>query len=460
MTKSKATTIARPPGPHINLPLAVIAQMVPRLFPFDPLTWGLDIAHQYGDIAHYQLGPLHVYQVAHPDLARQILVEQADKFHKARLIKVAFAPFAGDGLLTSDGRLWRQQRKLMQPAFHYAHLTAYANEIVTRAAQLADALEDDRVVDVLDQMATLTLAVVVKCLFSADVTREAPDVGRLMTAVLDAANHRLNSVVRLPSWIPTSRNLREKRALARLDRILEAAIEAHRAAQTPSHDLLAMLLSALDEETGARMTNRQLRDEMMTLFLAGHETTATALTWTWYLISQHPEVEAKLSSELDGVLHGRAPTPGDLANLPYTEMVVREAMRIYPPAPGVAREPIEDVEIGGYTVPAGSLISLNTYVMHRDPRFFTDPERFDPERFARGWEERIPRYAYLPFGGGPRVCIGNGFAMMEARLIVATLAQRLRLSLEPQQEIVPMQLVTVRPKHGLRMRVEKRRAAA
>jgi cytochrome P450 len=452
--------ITRPPGPHINLPLAVIAQMLPRLFPFDPLTWGLDIARQYGDIAHYQLGPLHVYQIAHPDLARQILVEQADKFHKARLIKVAFAPFAGDGLLTSDGPLWKQQRKLMQPAFHSAHLTAYANEIVTRAAQLADALEDDRVVDVLDQMAALTLAVVVKCLFSADVTREAPEVGRLMTAVLDAANHRLNSVVRLPSWIPTSRNLREKRALARLDRILEAAIEAHRAAQTPSHDLLAMLLSALDEETGARMTNRQLRDEMMTLFLAGHETTATALTWTWYLISQHPEVEAKLASELDGVLHGRVPTPGDLANLPYTEMVVREAMRIYPPAPGVAREPIEDVEIGGYTVPAGSLISLNTYVMHRDPRFFHDPERFDPERFARGWEERIPRYAYLPFGGGPRVCIGNGFAMMEARLIVATLAQRLRLSLEPQQEIVPMQLVTVRPKHGLRMRVEKRRAAA
>jgi cytochrome P450 len=451
--------ITRPPGPHINLPLAVIAQMMPRFFPFDPLTWGLDIVRQFGDIAHYQLGPLHVYQIAHPDMARQILVEQAERFHKARLIKVAFAPFAGDGLLTSDGQLWKQQRKLMQPAFHHTHLAAYGNEIVTRASQLADGLEHDRVVDVLHQMATLTLAVVVKCLFSADVTREAPEVGRLMTAVLDAANHRLNSVVHLPSWVPTGRNRREKRALARLDRILEAAIDAHRAAQTPSHDLLSMLLSALDEDTGARMTNRQLRDEMMTLFLAGHETTATALTWTWYLISQHPEVEAKLSRELDDVLRGRAPTPADLANLPYTEMVVREAMRIYPPAPGVAREPIEDVEIGGYTVPAGSLISLNTYAMHRDRRFFTDPDRFDPERFARGWEERIPRYAYLPFGGGPRICIGNGFAMMEARLVVATLAQRLRLSLEPQQEVVPMQLVTVRPKHGLRMRVEKRRAA-
>jgi cytochrome P450 len=450
-------SVERPPGPHINFPLAIVAQMMPRFFPFDPLAWGLDVARQYGDIAHYQLGPLHVYQVTHPDMVRQILVEQADKFHKPRLLKGAFRPFAGDGLLTSDGARWKQQRKLMQPAFHHAQLAIYGDYMVTRSLQAIDEFDDERVVDVQEEMTRLTLAIVVKCLFSADVSRDATEVGRLMSAVLDAANHRLNSAFQLPSWMPTARNLREKRALARLDEILAAVIAARRVSSDASNDLLSMLLAAFDEDSGARMSDRQLRDEMMTLFLAGHETTATALTWAWYLVSQHPEVEARLLGELDRVLQGRPPTAADLPNMPYTEMVVREVMRLYPPAPGVAREPIEDVRIGNFTVPKGSLITVNTYALHRDPRFFEDPERFDPERFARGWEERIPRYAYLPFGGGPRVCIGNGFATMEARLILATVAQRRQLTLEPRQDIVAMQLVTVRPRNGIRMRLKQRR---
>ncbi len=207
------------------------------------------------------------------------------------------------------------------------------------------------------------------------------------------------------------------------------------------------------------MSDRQLRDEMMTLFLAGHETTANALTWTWYLLSQHPAVEERLAAELDRVLGGRPPTPADLPNLPYTEMVVRESLRLYPPAPGFTREPTEDVTIGGFEVPKGSVVTVITYALHRDPRFFEDAETFNPDRFGPGWMDRIPRYAYLPFGGGPRVCIGNGFAMMEARLLLATLAQRYRLVLEPGQTVVPVQLVTVRPKHGIRMRVRARSAA-
>jgi cytochrome P450 len=455
------TTIARPPGPHINLPLAVIAQMVPRLFPFDPLTWGLDIAHQYGDIAHYQLGPLHVYQIAHPDLARQILVEQADKFHKARLIKVAFAPFAGDGLLTSDGPLWKQQRKLMQPAFHYAHLTAYANEIVTRAAQLADALDDDRVVDVLDQMATLTLAVVVQCLFSADVTREAPEVGRLMTAVLDAANHRLNSVVRLPSWIPTSRNLREKRALARLDGILEAAIEAHRAAQTPSHDLLAMLLSALDEETGARYDQPPAARRDDDAVPGGsrddrHGADVDVVT------SFRSIRRSRRSSRVSWTgCSTAARRPRAISRTCRTRK-----WSFAKPCGSIRRRRVSRASrsrtsrSAGIPCPraASSASTPTRCIATRDSS--RTPERFDPERFARGWEERIPRYAYLPFGGGPRVCIGNGFAMMEARLIVATLAQRLRLSLERSRRSCRCSWSPCGPKHGLRMRVEKRRAAA
>ena len=241
--------------------------------------------------------------------------------------------------------------------------------------------------------------------------------------------------------------------------MLHGLIAARRISGEKRDDLLSVLLTAVDDESSGRMSDRQLRDEMMTLFLAGQETTATALTWTWYLLSQHPDVEARLLNELHQVLRGRTPTAADLPNLPYTEMVVREALRLYPPAPGVAREPIEDVEIGGYHVPKGSLVTVNTYALHRDPRFFDAPDRFDPERFARGWEDRIPRYAYLPFGGGPRVCIGNGFAMMEARLILATVAQRCQLSLEPFQEVVPIQLVTVRPRGPVRMRLKRRESA-
>jgi cytochrome P450 len=452
--------LARPPGPHINLVLAVIGQMFPKTFPFDPLAFGLNIAREFGDIAHYHVGPLHVYQLNHPDFARQVLVEQPEKFHKARLIKQAFGPFAGQGLLTSDGAVWKQQRKLIQPAFHHAQLVTYGAVMVGHALRMMEALDDGAVVEIQEEMTRLTLAIVVQTLFSADVTREATDVGRLMVAVLDAANDRLNRILRLPSWVPTRRNLREKRALARLDRLLDSFIAAHRASSEKPADLLSVLLAATDEDSGIRMSDRQLHEEMMTLFLAGHETTAMALTWTWYLLSQHPEVEERLVGEVSRVLRGRAPAVADLALLPYTEMVVRESMRLYPPAAGFAREPIEDVRIGGYDVPRGSLVTVNTYALHRDPRFFDDPERFDPERFAAGWEERIPRFAFLPFGGGPRVCIGNGFAMMEARLILATVVQRCHLSLEPGQDIVPMQLVTVRPKNGIRMRVGERDRAS
>jgi len=446
----------RPPGPGVHLLVAVLSQMLPRSVPFDPLAFGLDIARRYGDLAYYHLGPLHVYQVNHPDLARQILVEHAERFHKPRLLKHAFRPFAGEGLLTSDGSLWKQQRKLIQPAFHHAHLAAYAAVMVAYTRQLIDRLEDGQVLEIQSEMARLTLGIVVKSLFGADVAREAADVGKLMVAVLDAANQRLNSIFRVPSWVPSRRNLHEKRALARLDAILRALIVERRSSAVHGDDLLSILLRATDDDSRVRMSDPQLRDEMMTLFLAGHETTATALTWTWYLLSQHPDVDAKLTGELDRVLGQRTPTAADLPNLPYTDMIVREALRLYPPAPGVAREPIEDVTLAGYVVPRGSLISIDTYAMHRDPRFFHDPERFDPERFAVGWEDRIPRYAYLPFGGGPRVCIGNGFALMEARLILATVAQRFRLTLEPNQDVRPIQLVTVRPRNGVRLRATTR----
>jgi cytochrome P450 len=445
-----------PPGPRVNIVLGVIAQMLPKIFPFDPLVFAVDNARTFGDIAYYKVGPLRLYQLSHPDFVRQVLVEQADKFHKPRLIKRAFAPFAGEGLLTSDGPLWKQQRKLVRPAFHHGALATYADVMVKHTGRTIDRFEDGRVIELQGTMSELTLPIVVECLFGGDVTRYAAEVSALMSAVLDASNHRLNSALRLPSWMPTPRHIRERRALGRLDEIIHELIAARRASSDGRRDLLSMLLTAVDADSGVRMSDEQLRDEMMTLFLAGHETIANALTWTWYLLSQNPGAEAALLDEVDGVLQGRMPALADLANLPYTEMVVREALRLYPPAPGVAREPIEDVTIGGYSVPRGSLVSITSYAMQRDARFFPDPERFDPGRFAAGWEQRLPRYAYLPFGGGPRICIGISFAMMETRLILAAVARRWRMRLEPNQSVVPMQLVTVRPRDGIRMRLAKR----
>jgi len=436
--------------------LAVVAQMLPKWFPFDPLDFHLTLGREFGDVAYYRVGRYRVYQLNHPDLARQILVEQPEKFQKAQFVKRAFRPFAGNGLLTSDGALWRQQRKLMQPAFHHKQLAAYAEVMVGQALRTVDSWRDGEVREIGAEMTKLTLGIVVKALFGAEVPRGGEGIGRLMATVLDASNQRINSAVQVPDWVPTPRNRRERRSLAELDLILQDMIRARRASSSEGGDLLSALLSAVDADDGTRMSDRQLRDEMMTLFLAGHETTANALAWTWYLLAQHPEVEARLREETERVLKGRAPTVADLPSLPYGDMVVREAMRLYPPAPGFAREPIEDVLIGGYVIPRGSLIIVSTYALHRDPRFFQAPESFDPERFAPGWEERIPRYAYLPFGGGPRVCIGSGFAMMEARLVLGTVVQRYRLRLEPNQEVVPAQMVTIRPKHGIRMRVSRR----
>jgi cytochrome P450 len=242
--------------------------------------------------------------------------------------------------------------------------------------------------------------------------------------------------------------------------MLHALIQTRRASSEERVDLLSVLLAAADGDGGTPMPPKQLRDEMMTLFLAGQETTANALTWTWYLLSRHPEAEAKLLDELDRVLAGRAPALSDLPNLPYTEMVIREALRLYPPGPAFAREPTENIAIGGYDVPKGSIVLISPYALQRDERFFANPERFDPDRFATGWEERVPRYAYLPFGGGPRVCIGNAFAMIEARLILATVAQQYELSLEPNEEVTPIQMVTLRPRGTVRMRLERRKSRA
>ncbi len=285
---------AYPDGPRVRLPLVVISQMFPTLLPYDPLAFTLDLARRFGDIAHYRLGPLHVYQLNHPDLIRQVLVEQSEKFHKPRLLKRAFRPIVGDGLLTSDGAFWKQQRKLIQPAFHQRQLTAYGEVMAILALRMVEKFEDGQVREIGAEMEKLTLAVVVHSLFGADLRGEDGEIGECMLAVRDAATQRVSSPLGLPEWVPTKRNLRERRALAKLDGMLHALIQTRRASGEKRIDLMSVLLAAADEDGGAPMSHQQLRDEMMTLFLAGQETTANALTWTWYLLSRHQEAEAKL----------------------------------------------------------------------------------------------------------------------------------------------------------------------
>jgi cytochrome P450 len=446
-----------PDGPKYSIPFLLRGMMFPSKYPVDPLVFYLDIARTYGDIAYFRIGPVHIYLLNHPELIRQIVVDKAAKFHKPAILKLGSRRSLGKGLLTSDGPLWTRQRKLIQPAFRHDRLAAaYGDVIAAFAQRMVNAFQDGEVRNIGEDMGKLTLDVVVKSLFGEELQQDTREIGGLLLAIAESANERLNTPFRPSSWLSPRRNLRERRAVARFDQIIRALVHTRRQSASQRDDLLSVMLAAADEETGAGMSERQLRDEMMTLFLAGQDTTAHALSWTWYLLSRHPAAEARLQDELQRVLAGRTPRAADLPNLPYTEMIVREAMRLFPPAPLFARQPVEDVAIGGWEIPEGSQVVVSVYALHRDPRFFPEPDQFNPDRFAPGWEERIPRYAYLPFGGGPRVCIGNGFAMMEARLVLATVAQRCKLSLEPDAEIAPKQLVTLRPGRAVRMRVAKR----
>jgi len=422
---------------------------------FDPLAFELNSALTYGDLAYWQIGPMKAYQLNSPDLIRRILVEEPQKYYKAKLFKNAFSKIAGNGLLTSDGEFWKRQRKLAQPAFHYRRIEAYAQVMVEHTLRMLHGWQSGQTRDIFQEMSKLTMGIVAKTLFNADVGAEAHRIGVLMTEVLDATNRRLMNLVQVPDWLPTAAHQREAQALKAFDEIILSMIEERRRSGKDQGDLLSMLLAAQDED-GSQMTDKQLRDETMTLFIAGHETTANALTWTLYLLAEHPHIEAKLRYEIDSVLSGRTPTVRDLAQLPYTEKVIKEALRLYPPANGFTREPIEDVAIGGYPIKKGSLIMVHAWALHRNPKYFQNPEQFDPERFLPENEKKIHKYAYLPFGGGPRICIGNTFAMMEARLILATLYGHFDFALVPGQRIIPEQLVTLRPKYGIRMALTAR----
>ncbi len=448
---SSAAKLKFPPGPSTGLKRWSLGPLNNG----DPLGYFTGLMREYGDIASLRVLNFRILLLNHPDHIEDVLVNHPRKFIKGRVLLANKRVF-GRGLLTSEGDFWLRQRRLAQPAFHRARIAGYASTMVEYTERLLHEWQDGEERDIHKEMMRLTLQIVGKTLFDADVERDAQDIGKSMELLLElSANFR--RTIFIPHWVPTPTNLRMERAIRQIEKVLYRMIAEKRASGRDSGDLLSMLLAAQDED-GSRMTDQQLRDEAITLFLAGHETTANTLSWTWWLLAQNPAVEAKLHAELRTVLAGRSPSLEDLPKLVYTNHIITESMRLYPPAWGTARTAIEDHEIGGYTVPKGSGVSFAQWTVHRDPRWYDAPEEFRPERWDGDLLKRIPRFAYFPFGGGPRQCIGNSFALMEAALTLATIAQQYRFRLVEGHPVVPLASITLRPRYGIRVVLESRAA--
>ena len=423
----------------------------------DPLKLFTRLAGTYGDVVHFRLGGERLFLINHPQHIRDVLVTNQRNFTKSRGLERA-KKFLGEGLLTSEGAAHLRQRRLLQPAFHRERIAAYANVMVDHADRLHSRWRDGDTLDVSKEMMRVTLSIVGKTLFDTDVESRADQVGVAVTEVLETFWFSLLPFQRLIERLPIPVLRRARVARARLDSLIYSMISERRAAGGDRGDLLSMLIAAQDDEAegGKGLTDVQVRDEAMTLLLAGHETTANALTWTWYLLSQAPEVERAMHDEIDRALEGRRPTLADVARLPLVERVVTESMRLYPPAWMVGRRAIGECHLGGYAVPPRAMVIMSPYVMHRDVRFFADPARFLPDRWTREFKAALPKFAYFPFGGGVRQCIGEQFAWMELVLLVATIGQQWRLSLVPGHPVIPQPLVTLRAKHGMRMTARKR----
>jgi cytochrome P450 len=438
-----------PPGPKGNWLLGNLPA-----FRRDILGMFLQSAREYGDVVRIRIPNMNSYLISHPDDIEYVLVTANRNFKKHKVWRHLTSLF-GTGLLTSEGDFWIRQRRLAQPAFHRNRIASYGQIMVDFTNRMLQKWEDDQTRDVHQDMMELTMEIVAKTLFNADVSKESKDVGHAMEVVMMEFQSRFGRPFFLPEAIPTPGNVRFKKAIRKFDDMIYGIIRSRRTSHDETGDLLSLLLNARDED-GSGMTDTQLRDEIITLFLAGHETTAIALSWTLYLLSQHPEATSKVFEEIDGVLKNRDASVGDLPKLKYTEMVILESMRLYPPAYGFGREAISECEIGGYHVPAGTTIFLSQWVTHRDPRFFENPLEFNPERWSNDLAKRIPKYAYFPFSGGPRQCIGNSFAMMEAVLLMVTILRAFRLDLVPNHPVVPQPSITLRPKYGMKMMLKKR----
>lgn len=440
----------RPPGPPYRLFTGNF-----REFYSDLLGFFTECAREYGDITYFRLGRRPCLLVNHPDLIEQIVVKQNRNFIKPFPFRYT-RKVLGNGLLTSEGPFWLRQRRLAAGAFHAERIAGYGGEMVESTTRMLDGWQDGQTRDVHADMMQVTLDIVARTLFGADVTDQSHDIGESLLHALRSFSNNFGRRLPLPSWIPTAGNRRAKAAVRGLNQVVQQIVAQRRREDMPRKDLLSMMLHARDEDDGSQMTDAQLGDEARTFLLAGHETTAISLSWSFYLLATHPQIQAALGEELDRVLQGRLPTPADMPNLKLTERVVLEAMRLYPPAFTIGREPLEDFQLGEYTVPAGTTIFMSQWVMHRDGRYYDRPDAFDPDRWLPERSLGRPKMAYFPFGGGPRVCIGNTFAMLESMLVLATVARDWSMRLVPDQEIRLSPVLTLRPRYGIRVVLSKR----
>lgn len=440
-----------PPGP----PQAPLVGSLLR-FRRDPLGFLLETARQFGDVVYYRFGRAQVYLLKNPEHIKDVFVTHQHNFVKGRGIQWAKL-FLGEGLLTSEGEFHTRQRRLSQPAFHRQRIGAYAAIMAEYAGRARDRWQDGQPLAFESEMHALTLAIAGRTLFGEDMSDEAAEIGGALTDVLSLFPRFALPFATLIQRLPLPSNRRFDRARARLDATVYRIIRLRRQSGVDQGDLLSMLMAAQDHEgDGSGMSDVHLRDEVMTLLLAGHETTANALCWTFYLLSQNPDAEARLHAEIDEVLGDRLPELDDVPRLRFAEQVFAESMRLYPPAWGIGRKVVSDYPVGGWTLPAGALVSMSPWVTHHDERFFPDPMRFDADRWTPEARAARPKYSYFPFGGGARQCIGEQFAWMEGVLLMATLAQRFRYRLAAGTVIRPEALITLRPQGGLPMIAEAR----
>jgi cytochrome P450 len=412
---------------------------------------------QYGDVVRFRLGPLVAHLVSHPEPIRQVLITRHENYTKQTRSSARIRSITGEGLLTADGPLWLRQRRLMQPAFAPSRLAGFVRVAAETTAAMLDRWQPGGLLDVASEMMRLTYAIIGRVLFGSDVSGDAPVVEQAAAVVMARTYRRLERVVTLPEWFPLPANVRFRRALRRLDQVVYRIIQERGRLTTPPADLLTILLRCRDDEEGKGMSDEQLRNEVLTLLLAGHETTANALTWTWYLLSRAPGVRRRLAAEAADVLGGRLPAFADLQRLRYTTMVFQEAMRLYPPIWIMERRVVAADVLGGHLLPAGSTVWISPFVTHRHPDFWDNPEGFDPDRFDSARAEPPPQ-AYIPFGAGQRLCIGQPLAMLEAQVILAMTAQRFRLDLVPGARAEPLPGITLRVRDGLPMTVHPAQA--
>jgi cytochrome P450 len=419
----------------------------------------IERARNHGDVVRMRFLYLTAYFLYHPDDIEYVLSTNAKNFIKSRSVRSPFFQrLVGNGLLTSEGEFWRRQRRLAQPAFHRQRISGYADVMVEFTHRLSSSWCNGEARDIHQDMMRLTLEIVVKTLFNSDVSGDAAKVERALSQIVKPFSSQATLKWIIDNRLPTKTHRQFNEWAKEIDKIVYRIISERRASGSDQGDLLSMLLAAHDED-GSQMTNRQLRDEVMTLFLAGHETTALTLSWAWYLLAQNPDAEEKFHAELDEVLNGRLPAADDLSRLKYTEMIAKESMRLYPPAYALGRESINECEVGGFRMPAKTQVFMFQWAVQRDPRFFKEPNDFHPERWTDEFSNSLPKYAYFPFGGGPRACIGNYFAMMEVVLLLATIGQRFRFSLLPEHPVSLLPAMSLRPRDGIKVRVGNRRMA-